>query len=45
LRHGKFGEGVVLRRYGSGAHTLVEVNFESSGMKTLVLTQANLELM
>jgi DNA helicase-2/ATP-dependent DNA helicase PcrA len=45
VRHGKFGEGIVLRRYGSGAHTLVEVNFESSGMKTLVLTQANLELM
>jgi DNA helicase-2/ATP-dependent DNA helicase PcrA len=45
VRHGKFGEGIVMRSSGSGAHTLIEVNFESSGTKTLVLAYANLELM
>jgi len=45
VRHGKFGEGIVLRSSGSGAHTLIEVNFEASGTKTLVLAYANLELM
>jgi DNA helicase-2/ATP-dependent DNA helicase PcrA len=45
VRHGKFGEGIVMRSSGSGAHALIEVNFESSGTKTLVLAYANLELM
>jgi DNA helicase-2/ATP-dependent DNA helicase PcrA len=45
VRHGKFGEGIVMRSSGSGAHTLIEVNFEGSGTKTLVLAYANLELM
>jgi DNA helicase-2/ATP-dependent DNA helicase PcrA len=45
VRHGKFGEGIVMRSSGSGAHTLIEVNFESGGTKTLVLAYANLELM
>ena len=45
VRHGKFGEGVVMRSSGSGAHTLIEVNFEASGTKTLVLAYANLEVM
>jgi DNA helicase-2/ATP-dependent DNA helicase PcrA len=45
VRHGKFGEGIVMRSSGSGAHTLIEVNFEASGTKTLVLAYANLELM
>jgi ATP-dependent DNA helicase UvrD/PcrA len=45
VRHGKFGEGIVMRRSGSGAHTLIEVNFEAEGTKTLVLAYANLELM
>jgi DNA helicase-2/ATP-dependent DNA helicase PcrA len=45
VRHGKFGEGIVLRSTGSGSHTLIEVNFEQGGTKTLVLAYANLELM
>src|SRR5262245_20938853 len=45
VRHGKFGEGVVMRSSGSGAHTLIEVNFETNGTKTLVLAYANLEVM
>ena len=45
VRHGKFGEGIVMRSSGSGAHTLIEVNFESGGVKTLVLAYANLEVM
>jgi DNA helicase-2/ATP-dependent DNA helicase PcrA len=45
VRHGRFGEGIVMRSSGSGAHTLIEVNFEGSGVKTLVLAYANLELM
>jgi DNA helicase-2/ATP-dependent DNA helicase PcrA len=45
VRHGRFGEGVVLRSSGSGAHTQVEVNFEASGTKWLVVAYANLEVM
>jgi DNA helicase-2/ATP-dependent DNA helicase PcrA len=45
VRHGKFGEGIVLNSEGSGAHTRVQVNFESSGTKWLVVAYANLELM
>jgi DNA helicase-2/ATP-dependent DNA helicase PcrA len=45
VRHGKFGEGIVLNSEGSGAHARVQVNFESSGPKWLVVAYANLELM
>jgi DNA helicase-2/ATP-dependent DNA helicase PcrA len=45
VRHGKFGEGIVLNSEGSGAHARVQVNFESSGTKWLVVAYANLELM
>ncbi|HEX7081180.1 MAG TPA: DNA helicase II [Gammaproteobacteria bacterium] len=45
VRHGKFGEGVVLNSEGSGAHARVQVNFEQSGTKWLVVAYANLELM
>jgi DNA helicase-2/ATP-dependent DNA helicase PcrA len=45
VRHGKFGEGVVLSCEGSGAHARVQVNFERSGTKWLVLAYAKLELM
>ena len=45
VRHGKFGEGVVLNYEGSGAHARVQVNFELAGTKWLVLAYANLELM
>ncbi len=45
VRHGKFGDGVVLNYEGSGAHARVQVNFETVGTKWLVLSYANLELM
>jgi DNA helicase-2/ATP-dependent DNA helicase PcrA len=45
VRHGKFGEGVVLRFEGSGPHAQVHVNFEGVGMKVLVLSYANLQVM
>jgi DNA helicase-2/ATP-dependent DNA helicase PcrA len=43
VRHGKFGEGVVLNVEGQGAHARVQVNFESQGTKWLMLQYANLE--
>ncbi len=45
VRHGRFGEGVVLNCEGSGAHARVQVNFERGGSKWLVMSYANLELM
>ncbi len=45
VRHGKFGEGVVLAWEGSGSHARVQVNFETAGTKWLVLAYAKLELM
>ncbi|MCL4776897.1 MAG: DNA helicase II [Gammaproteobacteria bacterium] len=45
VRHGRFGEGVVLNCEGSGAHARVQVNFENGGAKWLVMSYANLELM
>ncbi|HSG66391.1 MAG TPA: 3'-5' exonuclease, partial [Gammaproteobacteria bacterium] len=45
VRHGKFGEGIVLNAEGSGAHARVQVNFERAGSKWLVLAYAKLELM
>jgi DNA helicase-2/ATP-dependent DNA helicase PcrA len=45
VRHGKFGDGVILNCEGQGAHARVEVNFETAGTKWLVLSYANLELM
>ena len=43
VRHGRFGEGVVLRLDGHGQGAQVEVNFEHSGRKVLMLAYANLE--
>ncbi|NNF41240.1 MAG: DNA helicase II [Woeseiaceae bacterium] len=43
VRHKKFGEGVILNCEGQGTHARVEVNFETSGTKWLVLSYANLE--
>src|SRR5690606_6949047 len=40
VRHGKFGEGVVLNSEGSGAHARVQVNFERAGTKWLVVAYA-----
>jgi DNA helicase-2/ATP-dependent DNA helicase PcrA len=45
VRHGKFGEGVVLNCEGTGAHARVQVNFAGHGAKWLVMSYANLELM
>jgi len=45
VHHSKFGDGVILNCEGQGAHARVEVNFETSGTKWLVLSYANLELM
>jgi DNA helicase-2/ATP-dependent DNA helicase PcrA len=45
VRHGKFGEGIVLSYEGAGAHARVQINFEDSGAKWLVMSYANLEVM
>ncbi len=45
VRHGKFGEGVVLTVEGQGPHARVQVNFERQGSKWLMLQYANLEVM
>jgi DNA helicase-2/ATP-dependent DNA helicase PcrA len=44
VRHGKFGDGVVLNLEGQGTHARVEVRFENLGSKWLVLSYANLEM-
>jgi DNA helicase-2/ATP-dependent DNA helicase PcrA len=44
VRHGRFGEGVVLNYEGHGQHARVQVNFEAEGTKWLVLAYANLEV-
>ncbi len=43
VMHAKFGEGVVINLEGNGAHARVEVNFEYSGTKWLVMAYANLQ--
>jgi DNA helicase-2/ATP-dependent DNA helicase PcrA len=43
VRHGKFGEGVILDLEGQGSHARVQVNFERQGTKWLMLAYANLE--
>jgi DNA helicase-2/ATP-dependent DNA helicase PcrA len=43
VKHGKFGEGVVLNVEGSGAHARVQVSFEQQGTKWLMVQYANLE--
>ncbi len=45
VRHKKFGEGIVLNYEGSGESARVQVNFEGSGTKWLVMSYANLEKM
>jgi DNA helicase-2/ATP-dependent DNA helicase PcrA len=44
VRHGKFGDGVVLNLEGQGPHARVQVNFEQQGSKWLMLSFANLEV-
>lgn len=43
VRHGKFGEGVILKFEGGGDQARVEVNFAMVGVKLLMLAYANLE--
>jgi DNA helicase-2/ATP-dependent DNA helicase PcrA len=43
VRHGKFGEGVVLNLEGQGPHARVHVNFEQQGAKWLMVSVARLE--
>lgn len=43
VRHGKFGDGVILDLEGQGSHARVQVNFERQGTKWLMLAYANLE--
>jgi DNA helicase-2/ATP-dependent DNA helicase PcrA len=43
VRHGNFGEGVVLSIEGQGPHARIEVNFEAAGRKWLMLERAKLE--
>ncbi len=42
VQHATFGTGVIVDYEGSGAHTRVQVNFEDSGQKWLVLAYANI---
>ena len=42
VTHKKFGEGVVLDQEGNGSSARVQVKFEGSGSKWLVLSYANL---
>ena len=43
VRHGTFGEGVILSLEGCGPQARVQVNFERQGPKWLVVQYANLE--
>ena len=43
VRHGKFGEGVVLQLEGEGAQARIQVNFRDAGMKWLMAGYANLQ--
>jgi len=43
VRHGKFGEGVILSVEGNGAQARVQVSFERQGTKWLMVQYANLE--
>lgn len=45
VRHGKFGEGVIMGCEGHGQQARVHVNFERVGAKWLVVAYARLELM
>jgi DNA helicase-2/ATP-dependent DNA helicase PcrA len=44
VRHGKFGDGIILNFEGNGPHARVQVNFERQGTKWLMVSYANLEL-
>jgi DNA helicase-2/ATP-dependent DNA helicase PcrA len=42
VKHDKFGEGIIINLEGKGEHTRVQVNFESVGIKWLVLSFARI---
>src|SRR5690606_29166803 len=44
VRHGRFGDGVILNLEGQGPQARVQVNFERQGSKWLMLSYANLEV-
>ncbi len=43
VHHAKFGEGVVMQSEGAGAQARVQVNFDDTGIKWLMLAYANLQ--
>ena len=43
VRHGKFGDGVILNVEGNGPHARVQVSFERQGTKWLMVQYANLQ--
>jgi len=43
VKHGKFGEGIILNVEGSGAHARVQVSFDAQGTKWLMVQYANLQ--
>ena len=43
VTHPKFGQGVILNYEGQGAHSRIQINFNSNGTKWLMLTHAKLE--
>ena len=45
LQRPSFGEGVVIAVEGDGDNKRVQVNFQSEGLKWLVLGYANLKIM
>jgi DNA helicase-2/ATP-dependent DNA helicase PcrA len=45
VKHAKFGEGVVLQVEGEAAQERVQINFQSEGLKWLMLSYAKLELL
>jgi DNA helicase II / ATP-dependent DNA helicase PcrA len=45
VRHAKFGEGVILQAEGSGTQERVQINFKQVGVKWLMVTYANLDIL
>ncbi|MEY4762630.1 MAG: hypothetical protein RLZZ200_2486 [Pseudomonadota bacterium] len=43
VRHGKFGDGMIINIEGQGAQARIQVNFEQHGAKWLMMAYANLE--
>jgi DNA helicase-2/ATP-dependent DNA helicase PcrA len=43
VRHGRFGDGVIMALEGSGSDARAQVNFKREGAKWLALSVAKLE--